>query len=254
MIGLETVVRALGGASFSEAMLASLNGFARVDHYALIRFDGARTARLVTSASHAALNVAREVQEEYLDVFQKIDPNRHLFHAAGAQATQVTRMPRESVPNTRYRLCCYDRPGLVDRISVVAAECDDWYCLNLFRTRENGCFATREAAAVQKAAALLAALAIKHDRLLSPVAPRSHAQRLAETEARLRQIDASLTPREREVLARIVAGLTSEGIALDLQIGLNSVLTYRKRGYAKLRISSQNELLTLCLSGRHTRM
>lgn len=254
MVGLDAVVRALGGAAFNTAMLESLNGLARVDHYALIRFDGARSARLVTSASRAALSVAREVQEDYLDVFQKIDPNRHLFRAARTQMAQVARMPRESVPNTRYRLCCYDRPGLVDRISVVAAERDDWYCLNLFRTRESGCFATREAAAVQEGATLLAALAIKHDRLLSPLGPRSRAERLAETEARLRQIGPGLTPREREVLARIVAGMTSEGIGLDLQIGLNSVLTYRKRGYARLRISSQNELLTLCLSGRHTRM
>lgn len=254
MVGLEQMVRALGSATFKEAMLASLNGFTAIDHYALIRFEGARTARLVTSASRAALSVAREVQEDYLDDFQKIDPNRRLFNSARTQVAQLSHMPRESVPNARYRLSCYDRPGLVDRISVVACEQDDWYCLNLFRTRESGCFAARETAAVGEGAALLAALSIKHDRLVSPPTLRSREERLGETEARLRQIDSGLTPREREVLARIVAGMTSEGIALDLNIGLNSVLTYRKRGYARLRISSQNELLTLCLTGRHTLM
>ncbi len=56
---------------------------------------------------------------------------------------------------------------------------------------------------------------------------------------------------QRAVLARIVCGMTSEGIALDLGIGVNSVLTYRKRAYAKLRIGSQNALFALCLFGSH---
>jgi DNA-binding CsgD family transcriptional regulator len=45
----------------------------------------------------------------------------------------------------------------------------------------------------------------------------------------------------------VLAGMTSEGIALDLGIALSSVLTYRKRGYARLGVTSQAELFALCL-------
>jgi len=52
-----------------------------------------------------------------------------------------------------------------------------------------------------------------------------------------------LSDRERQVCALIALGVTSEGIGLRLAIGLNTVLTYRKRAYARLGISSQNELM-----------
>ncbi|MFL9894820.1 helix-turn-helix transcriptional regulator [Paraburkholderia strydomiana] len=54
-----------------------------------------------------------------------------------------------------------------------------------------------------------------------------------------------LTARERTVCLGILTGYTSEAIALNLGISINSVLTYRKRIYEKLRITSQNELFML---------
>jgi DNA-binding CsgD family transcriptional regulator len=62
-----------------------------------------------------------------------------------------------------------------------------------------------------------------------------------------------LTAREREVCERIVLGYTSIGIGLDLDIALSSVLTYRKRAYAKLGIGTQNELFALCLDASRRR-
>ncbi|PVX85882.1 helix-turn-helix domain-containing protein [Paraburkholderia unamae] len=59
------------------------------------------------------------------------------------------------------------------------------------------------------------------------------------------QVFASLTTRERTVCVGILTGYTSEGIALNLGISINSVLTYRKRVYEKLGITSQNELFML---------
>lgn len=60
--------------------------------------------------------------------------------------------------------------------------------------------------------------------------------------------DGSLSKREGEVCARILYGLSTCGIALDLGIGKESVMTYRKRAYARLRIASQRELLVWYLS------
>lgn len=251
MHGLDRVIACLGDPGFGEALLGSVNTAARVDHCALIRFDGARTARLVASASRPGLRVPQAVQEEYIDHFQRLDPNRRLFGRAAPGQALVSRMMRERVPAAEYRLRCYDRPGLVDRVSVIAESQGDWYCLNLFRRRESGPFAVAEAAALEAQAALLAALAVRHDRIVHPGVLLTPARPLEGIEARLGQLDVRLTARERAVLARIVCGMTSEGIALDLGIGVNSVLTYRKRAYAKLRIGSQNALFALCLFGSH---
>ncbi len=56
-------------------------------------------------------------------------------------------------------------------------------------------------------------------------------------------VSTNLSKREGEVCARILYGLSSCGIALDLGIGKESVMTYRKRAYQRLGIGSQRELL-----------
>src|SRR5882757_2373408 len=67
---------------------------------------------------------------------------------------------------------------------------------------------------------------------------------------RLRTIAPGLPARELEVMALIAHGLSSHGIALELQISVNTVLTYRKRAYSRLDISTQNELMRLLLRTR----
>lgn len=65
--------------------------------------------------------------------------------------------------------------------------------------------------------------------------------------ARLGKAAPGLSKRERDVCAGVAAGLTSEGIALELGVGINTVLTYCKRAYARLGISSQNELMRILM-------
>jgi DNA-binding CsgD family transcriptional regulator len=59
---------------------------------------------------------------------------------------------------------------------------------------------------------------------------------------RLVALDCGLTSRELDVCARSLLGMTAEGIALDLNIKPSSVITYRKRAYERLHISSRYEL------------
>jgi DNA-binding CsgD family transcriptional regulator len=59
-----------------------------------------------------------------------------------------------------------------------------------------------------------------------------------------------LTPREREVCSGILAGMTSEAIAYTLGVTPNTVLTLRRRAYARLGIVSQNQLVRLSLRYR----
>lgn len=52
-----------------------------------------------------------------------------------------------------------------------------------------------------------------------------------------------LTPREREVLARIAAGMTSKEIAASLGVGLRTVNTHREHLAKKLSTSSVAALI-----------
>ena len=53
-----------------------------------------------------------------------------------------------------------------------------------------------------------------------------------------------LPPREVEVCARVLFGLTSAGIAVDLYLCENTVKTYRKRAYHRLAVGSERELIS----------
>jgi DNA-binding CsgD family transcriptional regulator len=73
--------------------------------------------------------------------------------------------------------------------------------------------------------------------------------RLLDDEVRF----AVLTVRERQVCLEIVTGASTERAARRLGIGVNSVLTYRKRIYAKLGVSSLAQLLLAVLAGLRKR-
>ncbi|HLY87344.1 MAG TPA: LuxR C-terminal-related transcriptional regulator [Acetobacteraceae bacterium] len=62
---------------------------------------------------------------------------------------------------------------------------------------------------------------------------------------RLLALDRGLTGREIDVCARSLSGMTAEGIGLELEIKKSSVVTYRKRAYERLGISSQHELFRM---------
>ena len=58
---------------------------------------------------------------------------------------------------------------------------------------------------------------------------------------------ARLTPREREVLARIAAGMTSKEIALSLGVSLRTINTHREHLAKKLSTSSVAALVRYAL-------
>ena len=120
--------------------------------------------------------------------------------------------------------------------------------LNLYRLEPSGAFAADEVASIEELSQFLAALAVKHVGTLGMLLrSRNRGDRVAALAARLHALDGRLTRRETDVLSRVLLGVTSEGIALDLGIGINTVLTYRKRAYARLGVTSQAELFSLCL-------
>ena len=117
---------------------------------------------------------------------------------------------------------------------------------------------------------MLLALARKHIRLASPLAwppqgaeqptlPARHdrdavlpalaalPQGLPALRERLLRLHHDLTDRELDVCARVLQGMTHEGIASDLSLGLPTVKTYRNRAFARMGIHFRNELFAKVL-------
>lgn len=249
MKNLEGLIDVLGTARFHRHLYGMLDDVARVDHISLLRFNGSRCARLVFDASRPHWRFAYEAQNAYLERFCDLDPNRHVFGGVRPSARVVVRrLRRDQVPGSDYQRHCYDAARLVDRLSVLSIDAMGGYALNLYRSCDHGPFSDGEMTYVQESAAVLAACCAKHDDWL-PVMPdeAKAVPCLDMLGERLQRLGAGLSRREFAVASRVLVGMTSDGIAVDLGIGLQSVLTYRKRAYAKLGVSSQRELFSLVL-------
>lgn len=249
MKNLDGLIDALGTLRFHEHLYGSLDDLARVDHVSLLRFDGGRCTRLVFTVSRPHWRFAHEAQTAYLERFCALDPNCAVLGVARPSANVVVRrLQRDQVPGLDYRRHCYDAARLVDRLSVLRIDPLGGYALNLYRNCERGPFSEGEITQVQEAAALLAACCTKHDACLpAAVDDAGAASCRGALGDRLHRLQAGLSRREFAVASRVLLGMTSDGIAVDLGIGLQSVLTYRKRAYAKLGIASQRELFSLIL-------
>jgi RNA polymerase sigma factor (sigma-70 family) len=88
---------------------------------------------------------------------------------------------------------------------------------------------------------------VKRDALLTAVraALAQHDQRRAGRERRqhLRACFDTLTPREREVFERVVAGMLNKQIAADLGCSIRTVKIHRARTMAKMQVDSLADLV-----------
>lgn len=240
-----SAVAALGAAAFAGELLAALNRVLPADHLSLMRFEDRVRPPVIESAVWRGGRYVARVQRAYLGGLYRSDPNL----AITGSSVVVQSLHRDAISDPAYRDRCYVRAGVLARLTVAVPEGRRLVALNLYRRVASGPFAGEEVERVQSLARFLGALAAKHVGMLGVLLrSRERADRLAAFAARLHALDARLTRRELDVLARILLGITSEGIALDLGVSLNTVLTYRKRAYARLGVCSQAELFSRCVA------
>jgi DNA-binding CsgD family transcriptional regulator len=78
-----------------------------------------------------------------------------------------------------------------------------------------------------------------------PAAAMHYSACADEFHRKLYALNAGLTRRELSVCALALVGMTIEGSALELNVKKSTIITYRKRAYERLGISSLNELFSI---------
>jgi len=80
--------------------------------------------------------------------------------------------------------------------------------------------------------------------------PESTTPESAEACARFAAREASLTPREREVLSYVIQGIYNKNIADRIGLSIKTVELYRARGMAKMQVRSVAELTRIMVTHR----
>lgn len=167
---------------------------------------------------------------------------------AGELASLSEKAPRvdmfhyrqRDIPNRDWRNEIFVRERLAGRVSLVFAGAGHRaYALNLYRHTAAGEFESDELDRLRAVAPIVRA--VLQPRLDSK-SRTPDANRVTTASIRLGQQSDRLSKRELEVAARIAAGLSTDGIAQDLGIATSTVLTLRKRAYAKLNVHSRMTL------------
>jgi DNA-binding CsgD family transcriptional regulator len=248
---LGKAILSLGEGDFAHALLQAMEPCVAVDHLAVVVFDDELRAHLAGAGSRQPGNAALEAGQLYERArFYQHDPGAKRLGGAGESGggPVLARLRDSDITNPKYRREIYDRFRLLERLSIVDRVRNRWVMLNLYRGRGSELFRERDITAIRGLALLLIGLAGKHASLAIPATVRrGRIESIRYLDTLLAEIEGRLTLRERAVCARALAGQTVHGIASELDVKPPTVATLRRRAYAKLNISSLNELFALCM-------
>jgi DNA-binding CsgD family transcriptional regulator len=244
---LARLVESIGRDRFGPSLAHFLHDLCGADHFAAFHL-APDELREVAACCVQPEHTARDRVESYVKQgWWKRDPAMtEAQRCVQGTATGVIHVDLSDVGYADLRPRVY--PHVRDRLLLCGRGANGAFGLSVLRSDPHSPFADEAIQKLGQTAELLVALLGKH----SDVCQSRPNVAVALTE--LPGIEScvaatsDLPRREAEVCARILYGLSSVGISLDLSVSEETVKTYRKRAYQRLNIGSERELLTWYLA------
>ncbi|MDX2368543.1 MAG: LuxR C-terminal-related transcriptional regulator [Colwellia sp.] len=177
--------------------------------------------------------IANSLASAYLDDGYNSDPNLSTLNRLSIGETKVTHLKdlQEGMLDS-YRERFFNEPHLIDKVSILTADKSGKYYINLYRRKGRPSFIEQQLFDDPAKARLLAAIITQHYRINQSL----------NNEGPL----AFLSERERQVCQGILRGKKMEAVSAEVGIATSSAITYKKRAYVKLGITSRTSLFNLC--------
>ncbi|KQV41320.1 LuxR C-terminal-related transcriptional regulator [Rhizobium sp. Root1204] len=237
---LETV----GTPDFEHSIKSILSLCASVGEYiAFVRRTDEKVPYIVMSASECGGSARRA--EAYRARYFRYDPINRLLDRSTPTGIYIARVKSEEILQSDYRQTCYVRPGFIEKLTLASNEKTP-VVLSVFPKNHRVEFQRDEVERLSNIGQILLSVIKVHSRMTAGVT-RTRRLTAEDVEVRLRANFPDLSGREVAVCARSLLGSTAEGIANDLGIKQTSVLTYRRRAYDRLNISSVHQLSTMLI-------
>ncbi|MEN0073411.1 MAG: helix-turn-helix transcriptional regulator [Paracraurococcus sp.] len=237
---LARVVAALGRPDFLGAFTGACDALFAADQVTAFAVapDG---VRCLVAHRPRGQRLVEALCRDYAAAWHRRDP---LLRAAGeAPALSMQAVAAAAIPDAEYRARLFATVGLGGKIAVVlqgpAGAPRRVLTWNLYFRSRAGDAMMRAAARLAETGPVLAAALERHDALTGAGE--------GQLGGRLRELCPGLSPRELDVAARIAAGQGVAEIATALGLGAQTVITFRRRAYAKLGVASRAGLFARCL-------
>ncbi|NKJ50705.1 hypothetical protein CIC12_29080 [Burkholderia sp. SG-MS1] len=239
---LAKVIDSIGSEQFASTLLSLLNSISGADHCAGFQFENDSIHSLLIESLQKSESAITYASRYFKEGLWRKDPAisavRGRLSGAGAGLIHA------DINDRSYdEIKAYIFPRVRDRILLCRRLENSIIGVSVVCTDPNQSFsddAVQQLAAVSN---ILVSSLIKHVTMSASRSGVSTAlSSLSEIE-RCLIARSNLPRRESEVCARVLYGVSSLGISLDLGIGEESVKTYRKRAYQRLGIGCERELL-----------
>ncbi|MDB5966761.1 MAG: LuxR family transcriptional regulator [Polaromonas sp.] len=247
---LAGIIGELGQARFASTLLDDLHPLVPAASWSVYQTGRGCAPRLFMSASRGVPDTTRACWQAYLSGPYLSD--RTLTPDAGASAetgdTRLCHITAAEVP-AEHRARVYEAHGVAERVSVVQGSGHTLFAVNFYRHQHQHAFSDAQLGDFEAVAPALLALTQKHLALggARGAVPADTTGKLTHWQRRLQALEPALTARELAVCARLLLGMTQDGIACDLGLRLPTVKTYRNRAFARLGIHFRNQLFALLL-------
>jgi len=244
---LAQLVDSIGHDGFGRALAGYLHRLCGADHFAAFRLGHGRLAELAAGCIDTE-HLARDRVESYVNQgLWKNDP-------AMSEAQRRADDPAPALIRVDFSDRCYIDlrprvyPHVRDRVLLCGRSAAGMFGLSVLRAEMNTPFAAGAIEHLGRSAAMLVSVLGKHAEVCDGRPNVAGALTVLVDVENCVVAMSELPRREAEVCARILYGLSSVGIALDLGVSEETVKTYRKRAYHRLAIGSERELLTWYLA------
>jgi DNA-binding CsgD family transcriptional regulator len=240
------LVEAVGTGRFAARLVEYLNQLCGADHCAAFRFGPGRLDEVAAGSIDPRHEARAKVRLYLHEQLWRQDPAIHEAQRHLSEASRIIHLDLSDTGYSDLRATVY--PQVRDRLLVCGRRHEAAFGLSVVRSDPHSGFSRSAIDELGTQSSLLLSLVAKHAAIVdSRPNPAQALSTLDEIEHCIEA--ASVMPRrEREVGSRILYGLSTAGIALDVGIGEESVKTYRKRIYQRLSIGSERELLSWYLA------
>ena len=237
LAGLDRLTQAIGDPDFGGQLIATIRSVSEADHVMAFAFLPNQPPRVVVSAGMFDEAAAARAAATYAGSLYLLDPNYGAIRRSRQGSAWFEAMAADG--GEHFQEAFFGACGVSDAIAFANCQKDIVFYVIIMRGGGQK-FAKGQTWLLMQLGEVIVANIHKHFSYMHALNGKNQFvidRVLAEAPA-----FAMLTPRERRVCLGILTGYTSESIGFNLEISINSVLTYRKRLYDKLDISSQNEL------------
>jgi DNA-binding CsgD family transcriptional regulator len=241
---LPDLIKVIGQQDFAAKLVSFLNRTCGAEHAAIFYVTSENVKGVATASIDNTGQNAIDMSMYFNRNLWRHDPTFvEVKDKLGESSCVTARTNIPDLPDSVLRDIIYGRRGIRDRVLVGARNDEAIVGLSLCSSRV-GFFAPDKRQQLEAISETLFSLLSKHIDITKKSTNVSLAlTSLEEIETCICQQMQTMPRREAEVCSRVIYGVSSLGISLELGISVETVMTYRKRAYARLGIATQRELI-----------